>query len=140
MGCCATEWFRGENRLFSPTTIGSKAAPRCDADLLARGRSLASHSSSAAGKPTLGEMTQTRHLGTWFIAVVAMALALVVAGCGDDSEGDGTSDMKAVAKVMTDLNTASRAGDGERICSQLFTPKLANSVSTSSSSGECATR
>jgi hypothetical protein len=83
-------------------------------------------------------MTQTRHVGRLFMAVVAMGLALLVAGCGGDSEDNGTSDMKAVAKVMSDLNTASRAGDGERICSQLFTPKLANSVSTSSSSGECA--
>ena len=71
------------------------------------------------------------------LAAMVVVLAPVMAGCGGDSEDDGTSDMKAVAKVMSALDTASRAGDGERICTQLFTPKLANSVSTSSSSGEC---
>jgi hypothetical protein len=83
-------------------------------------------------------MTRTRHAGMWLMAVVATALVLVIAGCGGDSNEDGTSDMKAVAKVMSALDNASRAGDGERICSRLFTPKLANSVSTSSTSGECA--
>jgi hypothetical protein len=73
----------------------------------------------------------------WFLTAVALALALGLGGCGGDSKDEGTSDMKAVAKVMSDLNTASRSGDGERICSQLFTPKLAKSVSTSSSSGAC---
>jgi hypothetical protein len=83
-------------------------------------------------------MTQARHYGTWLLALAATAFVLVLAGCGDDSKSSGTSDMKAVAKVMSQLNTASRSGDGERICSALFTPKLAKSVSTSSSSGECA--
>ena len=83
-------------------------------------------------------MTQTRRVRIWFLAAVALALALGMGACGGDSKDDGTSDMKAVAKVMADLNAASRSGDGERICSQLFTPKLANSVSTSSSRGACA--
>ena len=39
---------------------------------------------------------------------------------------------------MADLQTASRAGDGKRICTQIFTPKLANSVTTSAKSGSCA--
>ena len=84
-------------------------------------------------------MAQTRHIGTRFAALVATGLFLALVGCGGDSTDEGTSDVKAVAKVMSDLNTSSRAGDGEHICSQLFTPKLADSVSTSSSSGECAT-
>ncbi len=83
-------------------------------------------------------MTRTRRYGASFLALAATALVLVLAGCGDDSKSNGTSAMKAVAKVMSELNTASRSGDGERICSTLFTPKLAKSVSTSSSSGECA--
>ena len=77
-----------------------------------------------------------RRVGTWLLAGAALALA--VGGCGDDSNDNGSSDAKAVAKVMAALNTASRAGDGQRICTELFTPKLANSVSTSSSSGACA--
>lgn len=76
-----------------------------------------------------------RRVGTWLLAGAALALA--VGGCGD-SDDNGSSDAKAVAKVMAALNTASRAGDGQRICAELFTPKLANSVSTSSSSGACA--
>ena len=40
---------------------------------------------------------------------------------------------------MSDLQTASREGDGERICNQIFTPKLSNSVTRSSASGSCAT-
>jgi len=77
-----------------------------------------------------------RRACSWFLA--AAVLAALVGACGDDSDSDGTSDAKAVAQVMTALNVASRAGDGERICGELFTPKLAKSVSTSSSSGACA--
>ncbi len=62
------------------------------------------------------------------MGVISTTLVLVVASCGGDSNDDGTSDTKAVAKVMSALDTASRAGDGEAICTQLFTPKLANSV------------
>ena len=40
--------------------------------------------------------------------------------------------------VLTDLESASREGDGERICNRIFTPKLANLVTSSSASGSCA--
>ena len=83
-------------------------------------------------------MAQTRQGGKWFLAALASILVLVVAACGDDSNGDETVDVKAVAKVMSSLDTASREGDGKRICSQLFTPKLAKSVRTTSASGDCA--
>ena len=39
---------------------------------------------------------------------------------------------------MSDLESASREGDGERICNQIFTPKLSNSVTRASTSGSCA--
>jgi hypothetical protein len=95
-------------------------------------------SSFVAGEPTLEEMTLTRPVAKSFLTAGALVLGLIASGCGDESKDNGTSDVKAVAKVMSSLDTASRAGDGELICSQLFTPKLAKSVSTSSSSGECA--
>ncbi|HYP47636.1 MAG TPA: hypothetical protein VEQ61_03260 [Thermoleophilaceae bacterium] len=68
-----------------------------------------------------------------------MFLALAIGGCGGDSGDDETTtDTKDVARVVSALDTASRAGDGERICRRLFTPKLAESVSNSSKSGKCA--
>ena len=70
--------------------------------------------------------------------MAAAVLVIVAAGCGDDSNADETADVKAVAEVMTSLDTASREGDGQRICAQLFTPKLAKSVSSASTSGDCA--
>jgi hypothetical protein len=70
------------------------------------------------------------------LLVAAVAVAVVVTRGGD---GGGSSDEAAVRQVMTDLETASREGDGERICNQIFTPKLANLVTSSSTSGSCAT-
>lgn len=78
-------------------------------------------------------------IGLVGILVVAVAVAVVLAtrGAGDDDAG--SSDAVAVRQVLTDLETASREGDGERICNQIFTPKLANLVTSSSTSGSCAT-
>jgi hypothetical protein len=76
-------------------------------------------------------------------AVIAAATAF--AGCGSSGDekpaGDTSSkadNSAAVRQVMSDLQTASRAGDGKRICSEIFTPKLANSVTDTASSGSCA--
>jgi hypothetical protein len=71
------------------------------------------------------------------ILVVAIAAAAVVVTRGGND--GGSSDEAAVRQVLTDLETASREGDGERICNQIFTPKLANLVTSSSVSGSCAT-
>lgn len=71
------------------------------------------------------------------ILVVAIAAAAVVVTRGGNDAG--SSDEDAVRQVLTDLQTASREGDGERICNQIFTPKLANLVTSSSTSGSCAT-
>ena len=65
-----------------------------------------------------------------------MAVAVVATRGGSEN---GSSDQDAVEQVMADLQTASREGDGERICNQIFTPKLSNSVTKSSTSGSCAT-
>ncbi len=75
----------------------------------------------------------------------AVVAALMLGGCGGGDSGgekpaaDKTAaDQTAVRQVLTDLQTASRAGDGKRICTQIFTPKLADSVTTSAVSGSCA--
>jgi hypothetical protein len=76
------------------------------------------------------------------VALLAVLGALAVAGCGG-SDGDTTTDRRAgdeasVHRVLSDLQAAAIAGDGRRICTQIFTPKLARSVTTSSRSGSCA--
>ena len=74
-------------------------------------------------------------------ALGALVVVTSCAGCGGDAQqADQTqSDQAAVRRVLSDLQAASRAGDGKRICEEIFTPKLAKSVSTSSVSGSCAT-
>ena len=93
-------------------------------------------------------MTGTRRRLSGLAALAVLTAAL--AGCGaaratqhrQEARGraaaNTTADNTAVKQVMTDLQTASRAGDGKRICTQIFTPKLANSVTTSAKSGSCA--
>src|SRR5687768_13741041 len=75
------------------------------------------------------------------VAIVVLALAGCGGGSGDDQPAGDTSSKSdnstAVKQVMADLQTASRAGDGKRICTQIFTPKLADSVTNSAASGSC---
>jgi hypothetical protein len=79
-------------------------------------------------------------IGLVGLLVVAVLVAAVLVGrnaLSDDQSGG--SDQDAVEQVLSDLQTASREGDGERICNQIFTPKLSNLVTNSSQSGSCAT-
>lgn len=80
------------------------------------------------------------------MVVVALG-ATAVAGCGSSSDSGSAktaeaarqSDARqAVVQVMFDLQAASRAGDGKRICAEIFTPKLATAVTKASKSGSCA--
>jgi hypothetical protein len=73
-------------------------------------------------------------------ACLLLALAAVVplSGCFGGGGGD-KSDRDQIDQVMSDLQSASRDGDGSRICQEIFTPKLAALISTSSKSGNCAT-
>lgn len=78
-----------------------------------------------------------------FAAFVALA---AVAGCAGGTAGGGqggggqggADDENAVRFVLSDLQAASRDGDGDRICNQLFTSKLADSVTSASKRGSCA--
>jgi hypothetical protein len=77
-------------------------------------------------------------IGVVGILVVAVAAAVFLVGRSSGGDGAG-SDEAAVRQVLTDLQTASREGDGDRVCNQIFTPKLSNAVTKSSASGSCAT-
>jgi hypothetical protein len=75
------------------------------------------------------------------LVVGAVGLAALFAGCGgsDAKQQDTTAaDKAAVTEVLGQLQQASVAGDGKRICTQIFTPKLADSVTKSAKSGSCA--
>ena len=82
-------------------------------------------------------MNRTR-VGLIGILVVAVVAAALLVGRGLGGDDSSSSDQDAVRQVMTNLQTASREGDGQRICNQIFTPKLSNSVTRSSASGSCA--
>jgi hypothetical protein len=74
-------------------------------------------------------------------SVACLTAAIVLAGCGGDSAGDGQSaeaEESAVQFVMADLQAASRDGDGDLICNEIFTTTLADSVTSASESGSCA--
>lgn len=73
-------------------------------------------------------------------AAAALIASAALSGCGSSAASDQkASDETAVKQVLANLQEASRTGDGTRICTQIFTPKLANSVTKSSKSGSCAT-
>jgi hypothetical protein len=72
-------------------------------------------------------------------------LAVGFAGCGGSKSDSGTkekdataADQAAIKRVLGQLQQAAVAGDGKRICAQIFTPKLADSVTNSAKSGSCA--
>lgn len=75
---------------------------------------------------------------TWIKSAVPLMAAMALIGCGDSEDGGSDGEEAAVRKVMTDLQEASRKGDGKRICTEIFTPKLASSVRTASKSKSCA--
>jgi hypothetical protein len=93
----------------------------------------------------------TKHsIGTARRSMAATAVVLVslagagLAGCGgsndkSDTKADPNAGSEAsIRKVITQLQEASVAGDGKQICTQIFTPKLADSVTKSATSGSCA--
>jgi hypothetical protein len=75
-------------------------------------------------------------------AVLGLCLACAAGACGGGNKKPQQRtdpERAAVARVLADLQAASRAGQGRRICNDIFTVKLANSVTRSATSGSCAT-
>jgi hypothetical protein len=64
--------------------------------------------------------------------VSVLCAALVALGCGDGGGGSNESrysgEKASVARVIDELGSASRDGDGRRICSHLLTANLAISI------------
>jgi hypothetical protein len=93
-------------------------------------------------------MIDNRKATKGLAAVAAVAVAAAMAGCGGGASSDQkttgaapvpkAAENAAVAQVLADLQSASRAGQGRLICTQIFTPKLANSVTAAAASGSCA--
>ena len=89
--------------------------------------------------------TNQNRLSCAGVVLAVGALALGLAGCGGSKSDAGTkqkdataADQAAIKRVLGQLQQASVAGDGKRICTQIFTPKLADSVTNSAKSGSCA--
>jgi hypothetical protein len=77
-------------------------------------------------------MTRIKTVGL----LLSLGSVVALSGCFG---GGGKSDRDKIDQVMADLQSASRDGDGSRICDEIFTPKLATLISRSSKSGNCAT-
>jgi hypothetical protein len=89
-------------------------------------------------------MTRTTHSRPGrgsLVALLAICGSVALGGCGK-SDGAATDrrdgDEASVRTVLANLQAAAVAGDGTRICTKIFTPKLATSVTTSSKGGSCA--
>jgi hypothetical protein len=76
------------------------------------------------------------------LAIAAAGLA-VLAGCGGGggANADRFSGAKQdVARAIDDLQSAARAGDGRRICSEMFTPRLVKALAKASGGKACTVR
>ena len=72
--------------------------------------------------------------------LLGVALTATLAGCGGSPvKAQQEADSASIHEVLHELQAAGRAGDGDRICRHIFTPKLSDSVTVSSPSGSCAT-
>lgn len=71
------------------------------------------------------------------LAVLVSAAALTACGGSDEDaqtrpEGPVGGDQRGVLATIDALQTASRRGDGQKICNEIFTPQLARSVAKAS--------
>lgn len=78
-------------------------------------------------------------MGTVGVLFVAAAVAGGCGGTKNASAPQPANDEASVRQVLGQLQKLSVAGDGKAICNEIFTPKLADSVTTSAKSGSCAT-
>jgi hypothetical protein len=69
-------------------------------------------------------------------AMAGLFVAVALAGCGGSDDGQPTStvqaDQRGILAAVDALQTASRAGDGARICSGVFTRSLVRSIEQAS--------
>jgi hypothetical protein len=82
----------------------------------------------------------TRRVALGLVMGVLSVAAGGGCGGGDAKKPPAATDPEraAVTRVLADLEAASRAGDGKRICNDIFTVKLADSITRSAASGSCA--
>jgi hypothetical protein len=75
------------------------------------------------------------------IVLAGLLFAAVMPGCGgsDDKPTTGTvgDDQRAILATIDTLQTSSRAGDGAKVCSSVFTESLVRSIEKASKRG-CA--
>jgi hypothetical protein len=74
-------------------------------------------------------------------STAALCLTAALSGCGGGEAKKAPApepEEAAVRRVLADLQAASKAGDGRRICAAIFTVKLADSITRSAKSGSCA--
>jgi hypothetical protein len=76
------------------------------------------------------------------MALGGLLVAAALAGCGGSDNTRTTSavgdDQRGILATVDALQTASRAGDGARVCSNVFTKSLVRSIDKASARG-CAT-
>ncbi len=70
------------------------------------------------------------------MVLVALLVAAVLPGCGDSDDKQTTGavqdDQRGILGTVDALQTATRAGDGARVCSSLFTEGLVRSIEKAS--------
>ena len=65
------------------------------------------------------------------VGLLTVSLVCVpLAACGGSGGGTSVSDNIGVRRTIGTLTDAARAGDGKKICNQIFTPLLKKSVTT----------
>jgi hypothetical protein len=71
---------------------------------------------------------------TWAVLIACAAFAT---GCGADENTAGGDDREQIRQVIEELGAAARAGNGARVCDELFTENLRISI-TRASQRSCA--
>ena len=74
---------------------------------------------------------------TQALAVLLSAVALPACGGSDDGTSTTTQaavggDQRGILAAIDELQSASRSGDGQKICAEVFTPQLARSIAKAS--------